>query len=78
LLQSMTLKGNNVDQRVIVAEGRVHFQDAIREYASGSLGSMQLELLCCEGCTMGPGTSPNGKKFIRRKQVLNHLHHRLN
>ncbi len=77
LLQSMNLKGNNVDQRVIVAEGRVHFQEAIHEYASGSLGSMQLELLCCEGCIMGPGTSPNGKKFIRRKQVLNHLHNRL-
>jgi two-component system NtrC family sensor kinase len=77
LLQSMNLKGNNVDQRVIVAEGRVHFQEAIHEYASGSLGSMQLELLCCEGCIMGPGTSPDGKKFIRRKHVLNHLHNRL-
>jgi signal transduction histidine kinase len=77
LLQSMNLKGNNVDQRVIVAEGRVHFQEAIREFASGNLGSMQLELLCCEGCIMGPGTSPDGKKFIRRKQVLNHLFHRL-
>lgn len=77
LLQSMNLKGNHVDQRVIVAEGRVHFQEAIREFASGNLGSMQLELLCCEGCIMGPGTSPDGKKFIRRKQVLNHLHERL-
>ena len=77
LLQSMTLEGNHVDQRVIVAEGRVHFQEAIREYADGHLGSMQLELLCCEGCIMGPGTSPNGKKFVRRKKVLNHLHHRL-
>lgn len=77
LLQSMTLEGNHVDQRVIVAEGRVHFQEAIREYADGHLGSMQLELLCCEGCIMGPGTSPNGKKFVRRKKVLNYLHDRL-
>ncbi len=77
LLQSMNLEGNNVDQRVIVAEGRVHFQEAIREYADGHLGSMQLELLCCEGCIMGPGTSPGGKKFVRRKRVLNYLHERL-
>ncbi len=77
LLQSMNLEGNHVDQRVIVAEGRVHFQEAISEYESGKLDSMQLELLCCEGCIMGPGTSPNGKKFIRRSQVLNHLHERL-
>ncbi len=77
MLQSMNLEGNHVDQRVIVAEGRVHFQEAIDEYASGKLGSMQLELLCCEGCIMGPGTSPNGKKFVRRSHVLNHLHARL-
>jgi iron only hydrogenase large subunit-like protein/anti-sigma regulatory factor (Ser/Thr protein kinase) len=77
MLQSMNLQGNHVDQRVIVAEGRVNFQEAIREYASGELGSMHLELLCCEGCIMGPGTSPDGKKFIRRSHVLNHLHQRL-
>jgi len=77
MLQSMDLQGNHVDQRVIVAEGRVHFQEAIREYASGNLDTMQLELLCCEGCIMGPGTSPEGRKFIRRSQVLKHLHQRL-
>jgi iron only hydrogenase large subunit-like protein len=77
LLQSMNLEGNHVDQRVIVAEGRVNFQEAIREYAAGSLGSMQLELLCCEGCIMGPGTSPGGKKFVRRSQVLKHLYERI-
>lgn len=77
LLQSMNLEGNHVDQRVIVAEGRVHFQEAIREYAEGKLGAMHLELLCCEGCIMGPGTSPNGKKFVRRKRVLDHLHKKL-
>ena len=77
MLQSMKLNGNHVDQRVVVAEGRVNFQEAIREYASGKLGSIQLELLCCEGCIMGPGTSPEGKKFIRRSHVLSHLHNRL-
>jgi len=77
LLQSMHLEGNHVDQRVIVGEGRVHFQEAIREFAHGHLNDMQLELLCCEGCIMGPGMSPNGKKFVRRKQVLNHLQERL-
>ncbi len=77
MLQSLSLDAKQGDQEVIVAEGRVHFQEAIREYASGELESMNLELLCCEGCIMGPGTSPNGKKFVRRKQVLNYLHERL-
>lgn len=77
MLQSLDLPGNHVDQRVIVAEGRVHFQEAIREFASGSLENMQLQLLCCEGCIMGPGTSRDGKKFIRRKRVLDHLQDRM-
>jgi len=77
LLQSMTLKDNHVDHRIIVAEGRVHFQEAIRDFGDGQLGDMHLELLCCEGCIMGPGTSEGGKKFVRRKKVLNHLHERL-
>jgi len=77
LLQSMNLEGMHVDQKVIVAEGRVHFQEAIKEYAEGNLGAMHLELLCCEGCIMGPGTSPDGKKFVRRKKILDHLHIRL-
>lgn len=77
LLQSMKLDEGHVDQRVIVAEGRVHFQEAIREYASGKLDSMNLELLCCEGCIMGPGTSPGGKKFVRRSRVLKHLYARI-
>ena len=77
MLQSMSLEGNHVDQRVIVAEGRVHFQEAILEFASGALDSMHLELLCCEGCIMGPGTSRDGKKFVRRNRVLKHLHNRV-
>jgi iron only hydrogenase large subunit-like protein len=77
LLQAMNLEGNHVDQRVIVAEGRVNFQEAIHEYASGKLDNMNLELLCCEGCIMGPGTSTEGKKFVRRKLVLEHLYQRI-
>lgn len=77
MLQCMDLPGKHAEQRVIVAEGRVHFQEAIREFASGSLESMHLQLLCCEGCIMGPGTSRGGNKFQRRKRVLDHLQDRV-
>ncbi len=77
MLQCMDLPGSHVEQSVIVAEGRVHFQEAIREFASGSLETMHLQLLCCEGCIMGPGTSRGGNKFVRRKRVLDHLQRRL-
>jgi len=77
MLQSMDLPGKFAEQSVIVAEGRIHFQEAIREFASGALDSVHLQLLCCEGCIMGPGTSRDGSKFQRRKRVLDNLQRRL-
>lgn len=77
LVQALDIDQSHLDHSVIVAEGRVNFQEAIREYKTGTLGSMHLELLCCDGCTMGPGTSRDGKKFLRRAIVLNYLHHRM-
>jgi len=77
LVQALDIDQSHLDRSVIVAEGRVNFQEAIREYKSGTIGDMHLELLCCDGCTMGPGTSRDGKKFLRRALVLNYLNRRL-
>lgn len=73
MLQTVRLPDDSLEDRVIVAEGRVNFQEAIREYKLGAISSEHLELLCCEGCIMGPGTSKNGKKFSRRARVLNYF-----
>ncbi len=73
LLQTVDLSEDEIERNVIVAEGRVDFQEAIREYKLGSIESEHLELLCCEGCIMGPGTSKNGKKFQRRSAVMNYV-----
>jgi signal transduction histidine kinase/iron only hydrogenase large subunit-like protein len=73
MLQTVNLSGNDLEGHVIVAEGRENFQEAIREYKLGAIASEHLELLCCEGCIMGPGTSKNGKKFSRRAKVLDYL-----
>jgi len=77
LIQALDIDQAHLDHSVIVAEGRVNFQEAIREYRSGTIGNMHLELLCCDGCTMGPGTSRDGKKFLRRALVLNYMNHRM-
>jgi nitrogen-specific signal transduction histidine kinase len=53
----------------VVAEGRVNFKEAVREYEEGYIRDKHLELLCCEGCIMGPGTSPGGKKYARSAAV---------
>jgi iron only hydrogenase large subunit-like protein/nitrogen-specific signal transduction histidine kinase len=57
------------EERVIIAEGRVNFKEAIREFEEGYIRKKHLMLLCCEGCIMGPGTSPGGKRFARSSAV---------
>lgn len=57
------------EEKVVVAEGRVNFRDAVREYEEGLIRNKHLMLLCCEGCIMGPGTSPGGKRFARSAAV---------
>lgn len=69
LLQNMDVEPDLTKGDVIVAEGRRNFMDAINEFGKGSLKVRHLELLCCEGCIMGPGMSRNGNKYQRRALV---------
>jgi iron only hydrogenase large subunit-like protein/nitrogen-specific signal transduction histidine kinase len=58
LLNTVGVKEDIFQRNVIVAEGRINFQEAIKEFESGQIAQEHLELLCCEGCIMGPGMSP--------------------
>ncbi len=67
----------------IVAEGKKHFREIISELNAGEIDAKHLELLCCEGCIMGPGMSPNGRRFKRisliakyAKKKLENLNHK--
>ncbi|MFZ4523350.1 MAG: [Fe-Fe] hydrogenase large subunit C-terminal domain-containing protein [Bacteroidales bacterium] len=57
------------EERVIIAEGQANYKEAIREFEEGYIRKKHLMLLCCEGCIMGPGTSPGGKRFARSNAV---------
>ena len=57
------------EERVIIAEGRVNYKEAIKEFEEGFIRNKHLMLLCCEGCIMGPGTAPGGKRFARSNAV---------
>lgn len=61
------------EEQVVIAEGRVHFKEAIKEYEEGLIREKHLMLLCCDGCIMGPGTSPGGKRFLRSSAVGNYV-----
>ena len=57
------------EEQTVIADGRVNFKEAVREFEEGLIRNKHLELLCCEGCIMGPGTSPGGKKYARSAAV---------
>jgi len=57
------------EEKVIIAEGRVNYKEAIKEFEEGYIRKKHLMLLCCDGCIMGPGTSPGGKRYARSNAV---------
>jgi len=77
LLQTTEVSENIYEGNVIVADGRIDFREAIKEFENGLIRSNNLELLCCEGCIMGPGTSKNGKRFARRTMVSKYVKEKL-
>ena len=73
LLQTIDKSDDICEGNIVVAEGRINFRDAIKEFENGLIKSQNLELLCCEGCIMGPGMSAGGKRYSRRTQISNYV-----
>lgn len=73
LLNSMGRSTDVTDCSVIVTDGKNNFKDAIKEFEKGNLKGKHLELLCCEGCIMGPGMSKGGSRFRRRTIVSQYV-----
>jgi iron only hydrogenase large subunit-like protein/nitrogen-specific signal transduction histidine kinase len=69
LLQTARISDNAITGNIIAAEGRIDFQGALKEYEAGLIKNQHMELLCCEGCIMGPGLSKNGRQYNRRSLV---------
>jgi nitrogen-specific signal transduction histidine kinase/Pyruvate/2-oxoacid:ferredoxin oxidoreductase delta subunit len=78
LLQTAGVNDDAITGNIIAAEGRIDFQEAIKEYEEGMIGGQHLELLCCEGCIMGPGMSKGGKQYNRRALVSTYAQEKLN
>ncbi len=77
LIQTVRVNEDLVEGNVTVAEGRMGFQEAIKEWEIGNLKGQNLELLCCDGCIMGPGMSPGGKRFERKTQISRYARQKL-
>lgn len=77
LFQNILAGENDKEEQIIVAEGKEDFRELIAEFEKGLLSTHHLELLCCPGCIMGPGTSPKGKRYNRRIRVKNYVQNKL-
>lgn len=77
LLQTAGINDDVFDGNIIVAEGRMDFQEAIKEFQDGLIRSQNLELLCCEGCIMGPGMTGGGRQYARRILVNNYVQYKI-
>jgi len=77
LIQTVNISDDIFEGNVIVADGRADFQQAIKEFESGNIKNVNLELLCCEGCIMGPGMPPGGSPFERRTHISNYVRNKL-
>jgi iron only hydrogenase large subunit-like protein len=77
LLQTTNHKDDICEGNVLVAEGKDNFKEAIKEFENGLIRDQHLELLCCDGCIMGPGISCKGKKFERTLLVSNYAKDKL-
>jgi nitrogen-specific signal transduction histidine kinase len=77
LLQTVDIKDNAFEGNIIVAEGRADFQEAIKEFEAGLISGQHLELLCCEGCIMGPGMSEGGRHYVRRTLISNYVREKI-
>lgn len=77
LLQTANINDDAITGNIIAAEGRIDFQSALKEYEAGLIRNQHMELLCCEGCIMGPGLSKNGKQYNRRTLVSNYANNKM-
>ncbi|MCU0379534.1 MAG: ATP-binding protein, partial [Bacteroidales bacterium] len=76
-LQTASINDDAITGNIIAAEGRIGFQEALKEFEAGLIKSQHVELLCCEGCIMGPGLSKNGKQYTRRALVSSYANRKM-
>lgn len=77
LLNTMGKSGDVTECNIVVANGKKDFIDAITEFEKGNLEGNHLELLCCDGCIMGPGMSKNGSRLNRIKKISDYARQKL-
>ncbi|MDG5799856.1 [Fe-Fe] hydrogenase large subunit C-terminal domain-containing protein [Marinilabiliaceae bacterium ANBcel2] len=77
MLQAVDMYQDLLTGNIIIAEGRNNFLQSVSEFKTQKGLDKHLDLFYCKGCIMGPGTSPGGKKYMRRSEVIRYVNKRL-
>jgi iron only hydrogenase large subunit-like protein/nitrogen-specific signal transduction histidine kinase len=77
LSQNLKASDDIAEGRVIVDSGKHNFKEAIREFEQGEISNYNLELLCCDGCIVGPGMSEKNKYFFKRSKISKYAEEKL-
>ncbi|HBF87486.1 MAG TPA: histidine kinase [Bacteroidales bacterium] len=77
LLQNVNKTDDIVDGEIIVAAGKSNFKEAIKDFENGEIEMSHLEVLCCNGCIMGPGMTNTSKHLYKRNQISNYVKSKL-
>lgn len=77
-VEACELSTSLIDGCFITAQGAVDAIDAVNQFSEhGNKFNKHFNLYFCEGCIVGPGSSPKGKKFIRHNLVREYVKKRV-
>jgi two-component system NtrC family sensor kinase len=77
LLKTAALRGDILDNDIIVTEGRERALEILRSVEEGKVEAKFLDILFCEGCINGPVMDNDLSVFIRKDIVANYVRSRI-
>ena len=66
LLDAAEFDGDLMSGRFMAAEGLEEFTEALRNLEHGDVDADFLDILCCNGCLMGPGVTSRASRYSRQ------------
>lgn len=78
MIQSTNIDVDLLKDSVISIDGKSNVIESVNEFEKNiEMIKQHFDLFFCDGCIMGPGTSPNVGKFLRHTLVVNYANKRL-
>lgn len=78
ILTAAGISDNMMESPVLTTDGKFNIMDAIDEFSQGpEVLKKHFNLFYNKGCLMGPGTTPDNRKFLRKTLVIDYAKKRL-